>query len=81
MSELSEGYRAVKFLSPETACNVLEGLGVHVTTHDGVEATGVLEHYIPRDGHATMIRIYAVTDPEHLILGTDIRNLAKIVVP
>jgi hypothetical protein len=71
---------AVLFVTAESAINTLEGSAVAVRTLDGMEAVGVLHRHVPPDGSQTQVRITAVTG-NALILGTDIRNLAEIVVP
>jgi hypothetical protein len=70
----------VQFITGESAIYALEGSAVAVTTLDGVEAVGVLNRHVPPDGTQTQVHITEVTSGQ-LILGTDIRNFAEIVVP
>jgi hypothetical protein len=75
-----EGHIVVEFFVPESAISVLDGTAVCATTRDGVQAVGILTPFVPRDGTRTMVQIREVVSDE-LVLATDIRNLAEIVVP
>ncbi|MGH3300399.1 MAG: hypothetical protein ACRDOK_01750 [Streptosporangiaceae bacterium] len=70
----------VQYATPSSAIHALEGVAVAVKTHDGVEAVGIVEQHIPPDGTTTQVHIRDILTDE-LILGTDIRNFAEIVVP
>ena len=80
---LSGTLPAVEFVSGETLANSLEGLGVEVEFKDEEgwvqKAGGVIEFVIHDDG-VIVFKLFEVTRPDVLVVGSFIDNLTKITV-
>lgn len=71
----------IRYVAPPSGVmEALQGWAVIVRCHDGANAIGVFEPFIPADGTEGMFQLTDVEHPEVAIFKTHIDNVKEVVV-